>query len=144
MAWNLLENKKPLTGGKVDISAGARIRWRKLKRKHGEGYSEYAYVTIGSKAALALALKSEKHGLAVMFGSGEEAGKLAITVDNEKGKFVIKRTNGGDYTFTLSSDTVAGKLKPWFDTIELEKIEIVKTDPAKPYFGIINISEAVV
>jgi hypothetical protein len=143
MAWNLLENKKPLTGGKVDISAGARVRWRKLKRKHGEGYSEYAYIVVGAKAATALALKSEKHGLSVMFGTGEEAGKLAITVDNEKGGFIAKRTNGGDYSFTMSSETVAGKMKAAFDTIELEKIEIVKIDPSKPYFGIIDISAAV-
>jgi hypothetical protein len=141
MAFELLTNPTKTKSG-CDISLGASVRRRTLTRKTS-GKISFVVVNIGAMVAQSLSLTADTHRLAVMFGTGADKGKLAITVDNSAGQFTCRKTKTKTYTFTIPDAASAGRLKDDFATIELEKIEIVKLDPTNSIFGIIDISSAV-
>lgn len=77
-----------------------------------------------------------------MFGNGKEHGQLAMTVDNENGMFPAKRNKAGQYLLSISKKTADGVLELGFPTFYREKAELIKIDPQKPIFAIIDVKPA--
>jgi hypothetical protein len=142
MGYSVLINKVANTGA-PDFSSGVKVASRKMNvSKNGKAGAEYIQLTIGQKLAAGLHLSLDHHKLALMFGNGDEFGKMAMTVDNEKGMFSAKRNKKGQYLLSISKETAAGILLMGFETFYREKAELIKIDPAKPVFAIFDIEPA--
>ena len=144
MGYSVLINKTAMTGA-PDFAKGVKVASRKMTAtKNGRAGSEYIQLTIGKLLAAGLHLSLERHKLTLMFGNGEEFGELAMTVDNERGMFAAKRNKQGQYLLSISKETAAGLLHLEFDSFYREKVDLVKIDPAKPVFAIVDIAPALV
>lgn len=140
MGFEKLVNEKPAKANALDIADGARLQFRRLRR--GERETRFLMLTIGRQASRKLALQSENTKVHLLFGTGEDKGQLAITVDNTDGAFMAKRNKQYEYIVPIPMASVTGKVNVPFETIYCKTMEIKKLDPTKPVFGIIDISAA--
>ncbi len=146
MSFVVLVNVRSGPADEPDWEAGAKISARKLGRKaKGGGVNEVRYIqiTLGRKLASGMSLMQETHRLTLQFGTGNDAGKLALSVDNSSGEFPVKRDAQRRYRLSLNAATVADWLKLEFPVLFLPKVELVKLDQAKPVFAVLDVGKIV-
>lgn len=88
---------------------GVRFRARKVGSRHKSGeFKRYIELTIGKGLAAKLHLQGERSALRLMFGTGEDVGKIALTVDKSAGKFAVKARKNGTWVATINAATAEG------------------------------------
>lgn len=111
MTWTKLDNPKPgassLAKDAVKVVARAAMK-----------NSRFIIMKIGETAAQRGSFRAEKHKCHVMIGSGEDAGKLAIVLDDSAGKFEAKRKKDGRYELTIRASAAEGKFNLTFPPFE--------------------------
>jgi len=118
-------------GGKVPAD-GVRVTARYLGSRGGEGRTHYIRVQIGAGLAKGIALAREEHGLRVLFGTDEDAGKIRVSVDNEAGKFRAKRDKAGNFSFTINAATADGLFSLTFPEFSEARIEAIRPANGQP------------
>ena len=107
---------------------GVRVVARKLERKDKGKVTRWIQVTIGPKLARSLTLSDEKHGLRVLFGKDNDAGKVRICVDNSTGKFQTKRLKNGGYSFSINEMTAEGLFALDFESFDRANLEAIRPE----------------
>ena len=87
---------------------GVRLRPGKMTRKGGGDPTRYIRLTIGKDLARAASLTLPVHKLRLLFGTGDDAGKIMVAVDQERGRFSAKRSKAGDYALTINAASAEG------------------------------------
>lgn len=132
MAFENIECINPSAHVKAIPEDGVRVAARALKKKGGDGVTRYIRVTIGAALARQLSLTGDEHGLMVLFGRDNDAGKIKLSVDNTAGKFRAKRAKGGSYAFTINAATAEGLFALEFETFDRPHLEAVKPEAGGP------------
>ena len=88
-------------------NGGIRVKPRTFKSKHG--VKHWIEITIGEHLSRKICLSKPKHGMRVLFGTGEDAGKIAVAVDDEKGRFSAKKAkSSGRYVLSIGAASAEG------------------------------------
>ncbi len=126
----------PLDGVPRD---GIRFLPRKLGSRRNPGeFTRYIELTIGKGLATRLHLQGERSAMRLLFGTGEDAGKIAMTVDRTAGKFVVKARKNGTWTVTINAATADGLFALDFPAFCVEP-ELAAL-PGKPTFATCQVS----
>lgn len=100
MAWAKLENPKPSASS---LAPGVvKVRARELKVRGG-GTTRYVSIAVGSKLADQARFIAKEHRCHILLGSGADAGKAALQMDDQAGKFIAKRKAAGHYELTIKA-----------------------------------------
>ena len=92
-------------------STGLRISTRRApsgRGKEGQNDRRFIVVQIGAVLARRLKLIGEKSALRIMFGTGEDAGKIGLTVDQTAGRFKAHCNKAGAWLTNINAKTAAG------------------------------------
>lgn len=120
---------------------GVRLRPRKVAGRHAtSGRPGYIELNIGRGLAAKLHLSGDKSALRLMFGTGDDAGKIGLTVDKDSGRFPVKRNKRDVWTATINAATAEGLFALEFPPFCVEP-ELVSL-PGKPTFAVIRVTEA--
>lgn len=114
MAWVKLDNPKPNTGAAAVPPMVVRVRAREAPKR----LSRYIVVSIGYGLADKARFIGKEHRCHIMAGSGADDGKVAITMDDQTGKFTARRRADGRYEVTITAHAAAGKFSTAFPPFE--------------------------
>ena len=110
MTWVKLDNPKPCTGlGREAVRVVAR---------GGPRGSRTIFVKVGPDVARRGSFTRPDHKCHVLLGGGEDAGQLAIALDDSLGKFKAKRRADGRYEIAVSGTAAAGRFALIFAAFE--------------------------
>jgi hypothetical protein len=115
MAWTKLDNPKPSNSSINPLVVKVVGRAMKVK---GGAERRFAVIKMGSSLCDRARFISKEHRCHVMAGSAADAGKVAIAMDDQQGKFVAKRKADGRYEICLGEGAAAGKFSLTFPPFE--------------------------
>lgn len=121
MAFSEIECVKPVTGLDAVSDNGLRVAARRFTAKRG--LVRWIEIKLGAGLARQLALTQPQHKVRLLFGTGEDAGKILLAVDAEKGRFLAKRDKQGRYTIAISAASAEGLFAlefPVFSVVDAE------------------------
>lgn len=107
MAFAEIECVNPVANLDAVPPAGVRVRSRALGGRHG-GKVRYIEMTLGRALAAKLKLSGDKAGCRLLFGSDEDAGKIALNVDMTLGKFRARKLKNETWGLTINAATAEG------------------------------------
>lgn len=132
MAWETIEVVKPkVPGSGACPGDGVKICARSLGTRGG-GRVRYIHVTIGAELARSIALNQPEHRLLVLFGTGDDAGKIAVAVDGQIGRFLAKRNKSGAYAFAINAATADGLFALDFSAFTVARCEAIRPVNGQP------------
>jgi hypothetical protein len=132
MAWETIEAVKPQSASAVACpDDGVKVTSRSLGTRGG-GVARYISLTIGAKLARGIALGAPEHKLRLMFGTGDDAGKIAVSVDQEAGRFLAKRNKRGGYALTINAATAEGLFSLTFPAFTVSRCEAIRPTNGQP------------
>lgn len=143
MAFEDIEVVRPKAASKAQAPAGGiAVTACKVARRNGGGLNRYIRLTIGGGLARKISLTAPEHRLRLLFGTGEDAGKVRVTVDNEGGKFLAKRSKQGNYALTINSGTAKGLFALDFPAFVEDGIEALRPANGQPPHFVFKASAA--
>jgi hypothetical protein len=110
---------------------GVRVAARSVGQKGG-GLARFIRVTIGAKIASAIGLKNDLHQLKVAFGTGPDAGKIAVWPASEGGQFRAKRDKQNRYAFTINAQTADGMFALQFPAFVCDGLAPIRPHEGSP------------
>ena len=110
---------------------GLLVTPRRLGLRDG-GQTRYLRFAIGADLAKKISLTQAEHKLRVLFGTGSDAGKVQVSVDNSTGKFTAKRDKRGSYAFTMNAATAEGLFALEFPPLRIDRCEAVRPVNGQP------------
>ena len=119
---------------------GVCVTARKLGQRGG-GHARYLRLVVGAALAKAISLQQEHHTLRLLLGTGPDAGKLQISVDNAGGTFVAKRDKQGRYVITINAATADGLFAMEFPDFARSGLEAVRPQNGQPPHFVFKASE---
>lgn len=138
MAWEDIENETPI---KTHIPPNGLTVGTRAAGRQGK-LTRYIGVTIGANLAKAIALSQERHMLRLRFGTGDDSGKIAVNVDQQKGKFEAARQKSGSYRLTIRKNAAEGLFSVDFPVFVIEKVDVQPAKGSEPPFFVFEASEA--
>lgn len=140
MPWEMIENVRP-TAAKAALPAnGVALRCRAIafEKKRPAKWIE---LRIGPGLAEQLMLRpGTDHRLALFFGSGDRAGKLAVAIDATNGGFMAKQKKDGSWTASVNEQSCEGLFALDFAPIVL--VAEVRHETGQPPKAIIDLPDA--
>jgi hypothetical protein len=136
-ASNLLASPRPAVARQTGCGS-PRARWG----ARGGGVSRYLALAIGPELARKLSLHAPEHRVRLLFGSGPDAGKIMISVDNAGGRFAAKRTKPGGYWVTINEQTAEGLFALEFPPHSVRAVEAVRPVNGQPPHAVFKASAA--
>lgn len=130
MAWSEIECVKPVAGLDAVSDTGVRVKARKFKRRNG-AFAYWIELTLGRSLAKALKLPGElgnrdQAAVRLMFGMGEDAGKIGITCDVTQGKFMAKRSaKRGTWSIAIGAASCDGLFALEFPTFAVDQAAVL-------------------
>lgn len=142
MPFEAIVNIAPPKTSKIAVPAdGVLVRGRKIEFKRGKRPAHWIEILIGPQLAQKLCIdKLELCRLQIMFGTGVDAGKIAITLDAKHG-FEATRTKTGNHRVTVNQHSCAGLFALSFDTFTVPAVRVEHAH-AKPPLAVFKASEA--
>lgn len=135
MAFEMIEclNAAKPPASKVP-PAGIQAGVRKLGSRAGKEV-RYIRLQIGAQLAKAVSLTAETQKILLLFGSGEDAGKVRVAVPATGGAFAAKRDKSGCYVVTINTASAEGLFSLTFETFRIERCEPIRpTNGQSPHF----------
>lgn len=131
---------KPATSKRTVPPKGVAIMARRLGLRHG-GIARYIAVTVGPELARGISLTQPEHRVRLLIGSGGDAGKVQVSVDNAGGKFRAKRAKSGCYQITINAATADGRFALEFPAFT-ETCEAIRPQNGQPPHFVFHPSAA--
>lgn len=133
MAWNEIENLKPISGFDALSPKGVQVSARKMgSRKEGGGTTRYIRIRIGKDLAKAISMVGDHTALRLLLGSGAEAGQIGLTADLQRGKFRAKRAKDGSYALTINAASAEGRFALEFAPFAVLDVQVVRPPNLAP------------
>jgi len=114
MAWTRMNNPKPPAAGSLKPTH-VRVVSSSAARQ-----SRYIRVKIGADLARKASFALESHRCHLLLGGGEEAGQVAVAIDDKDGAFVAKRKADGRYEIAITARAAAGLFSLQFTQFDRE------------------------
>lgn len=132
MAFEEIERVGPVTGLNAVPPDGLRVSARRLGGRGGGGEVRYIKLDLGAQLARRLSLTQERHNLKLAFGTGEDAGKIMLSVDNADGRFVAARNKHGSYAATINAASADGLFSLSFPTFAVLDVSVSPSANGNP------------
>lgn len=116
MGWAKLINPKPPAPGSVKPT---QVRVVAMKSGKSDRY-HHIRVKVGADVARRGSFTKTEHRCHLLAGSGEDAGQLAIALDDLGGAFVAKRRVDGRYEIAVNARAAAGLFSLQFTQFDRE------------------------
>lgn len=113
---------------------GVRVNTRSLV-----GGQRWIAIVVGKDLAKASAFHMEKQKVRVLFGTGVDAGKIAVAVD-QSGDFVATRRRSGEYLISINGKSAKGRFCLNFPAFRVETCEAIKPQNGQPPKFIFRVS----
>ncbi len=114
MSWSRLNNPKPPAAGALKPTM-IRVVSSQAARQ-----SRYLRIKIGADLARRGSFTRGEHKCHLLAGSGDEAGQLAVVVDDSGGAFVARRKADGRYEIAVTARAAAGLFSVQFNQFDRE------------------------
>lgn len=142
MAFENIDCIKPTVAANPIPTDGVRVSSRKLRLKKQNRDARFIKIVIGASLARSLSLHQEDHNVRLLFGTGNDAGKIQISVDNTTGKFYAKRAKNGNYSLTINEATADGLFALEFEPFDRRNLEAIRPVNGQPRHVVFAASEA--
>ncbi len=142
MAFENIDCIKPVAVKNPVPLDGVTVSPRVLNLKKQGRTIRFIRLVIGSALARKLSLVQEVVNVRLLFGTGSDAGKIAISVDNAAGKFAAKRAKNGTYSLTINEDTADGLFAMEFEPFSRKGLEVVRPVDGRPVQVVFAASDA--
>jgi hypothetical protein len=143
MSWETIERVKPAYVPKVTVPAdGVAVSVRRLGGGGSKPEIRYIALKVGPKLASAARFTQLPQMVRLMFGAGADAGKIAVVIDQEAGKFAAKRQKNGSWQISLSARDAEGLFSLAFEPFEVKGIEAIRPENGKPPMFAFRASDA--
>jgi hypothetical protein len=133
MAWETIERAKPAY---VPQSAcpcdGVAVSVRRMGGGSRRTPVRYIVIKVGKALARSARFTQKPQNVRLMFGSGTDAGKVAVVIDQNAGKFVAKEQKNGDWMITMSARDAAGRFSLDFPAFDVKGIEAIRPENGQP------------
>lgn len=139
MGWEVIENVKP--SGKPDAVPPAGVR---VASRGCLGGKRYIALIVGRDLARSMGMAVEHYPVRLMFGSGSDAGKIAVALgpDNDRsGGFRAKLQKSGNYLITISQASAEGLLSVNFPELRETRCEVIRPENGGPRMFIFRASK---
>ena len=110
MAWAKIDNPKPNYSVASVPPMSVKVKAREAPKRG----NRYIQIAVGYALCDKARLLQKEHRVHILVGSGADAGKVAITLDDATGKFKAKRRADGRYEVVVSNLAAAGKFSTTF------------------------------
>lgn len=147
MSWESIENVKKTNSSLTVPSDGIRVTACALTTR-GKEPARYIKIVIGADLAKRLAIgvgggkAGDQAALRLLFGSGSDAGRIAISVDHETGNFIAKRDKIGRYALTINAASADGLFALTFPAFSVPHVEAVRPENGQPRRAVFKASDA--
>jgi hypothetical protein len=91
----------------------------------------YISVKVGKELAKAARFHLDQQRVRLMFGAGEDAGRIAVAVDMS-GDFLAKRQNSGEYNIVINRHTAENLFSLDFPPFTQERCEAIVPENGQP------------
>lgn len=108
---------------------GVRVNCRKLGTRNG-GSTSFINLRLGNQLAARLGLTGPEHAVELAFGSGNDAGKIAVM--RAEGGFVAKGKPGKPYAIAINRASADGLFAEDFPAFERGPLEVVAPERGGP------------
>lgn len=78
----------------------------------------------------------------LLFGSGGDAGKIAISVDHDTGNFIARRDKVGRWVLTINAASADGLFALDFPAFTVPHVEAVRPENGQPRRAVFKASDA--
>lgn len=131
MAFETIENVgKKTKGSGIPVPVnGVRVAARRMGRpaSRGGGTSSFIRLDVGPGLVKKLCWLGNAARVRLLFGTGTDAGKIGMEVDNSAGDFVARRSPKGDNWFlSIGSSAADGLFSLSFDTFVIDDVSVVE------------------
>lgn len=127
MGWETIENVKPPAATKPTVPPhGVVVSSRAVLNG-----LRYIAVRIGADLARAAKFHLPQQQVRLMFGSGADAGKIAVAVDMGGG-FLAKKQKSGAYQITINRAAADGLFNLNFPAFVIDRCEAIRPDNGQP------------
>jgi hypothetical protein len=140
MSFKQIVNEENSAGSAPSFENGARISYHELTPRGGGAPAKYVKIQLGKNTATALSFMSDKHNCRVMFGEKEDAGQIAVQVDNKDGDFPASRNKARVVSITIKGATAARLFNFGFKPVFLDKVDIVAL-PSSNKMAILQLAD---
>lgn len=143
MAFETIENVKPKYAAAPTVPPhGVLVTTRKAPTSPtGGGEARYITIRIGAALAKAARFHAEAQDVRLMFGSGSDAGKIAVAMQTGGG-FVAKRQKAGGYALTINRLAAADRFTLDFPPFTIPNVEAVVPQNGQPPMFVFKASAA--
>ncbi len=131
MAWETIEKIKPQYSKMACPPDGVAVSTRALAARSG-GLNRYIVIKVGKTLARAARFTQKPQRVRLMFGSGADAGKIAVVIDQQTGTFIAKEQGAGDWLITVSARDAAGLFSLNFPRFEIRAVEAIRPENGQP------------
>jgi hypothetical protein len=133
MSWESIENVTPSKDTTPPL--GLRVTSRALNITRGGkamGQTRFIKIAIGKELARKLSIAGDAIKLRLLFGIGEDLGKVKISVDATAGNFTAKKDAGGNYQLTINKASAAGRFALDFPPFTIPAVEALRPANGQP------------
>lgn len=107
----------------------------RVSSRHAQGRGKptrYISIQIGGGLAKKMVLLGEETALRLQFGSGRDAGKIAMSVDVTSGPFPARKQRSGAYHLTINAASAEGLFALEFPPFTVAEVEVVHRQGVPP------------
>jgi hypothetical protein len=132
MSWDVIDNVKPKYASAMKVpDNGVAVSARTLGARGGRKVKWIA-ITLGAETARKLSLLQPEVRVRLLLGGGNDAGKIAISVDATSGPFLAKRQKSGCYLIGINAASAAGLFGMTFERFTRAPLEVVRPVNGQP------------
>ena len=104
------------------------------------GKLPFIRLTIGPGLARQSGMNNPTHKICLAFGTGSDAGKIQVSVNDADGMFIAKCSKAGNYALTINKDTADGLFAVVFPKYTIDHIEAIRPDNGNPRYFVFKAS----
>jgi hypothetical protein len=142
MAFENIDCIKPTAAANPIPIDGVRVSPRVINLKKAGRTIRFIRIVIGSGLARKLSLHQDNHNVRLLFGTGNDAGKIKILVDNTSGKFAANKAKKGSYSLTINEDTADGLFSMEFEPFDRKNLEAIRPVDGRPMHVVFAATDA--
>lgn len=130
MSFEVIENMNPSPAKEVTPVDGLRIYARTAPARKGSTKPGTYYMTVqlGLGLARRLAFHKDQHNVQILLGTGRDAGKMQIALDQTAGQFYARKRKIGQYCVTIKGASMDGLFARAFPPLIIAHVETVKSE----------------
>lgn len=128
MGWEAIENVKPVYSKSSVPADGVLVKTRRAMND-----IRFIEVKVGGVLAKRARFHADEHKIRLLFGTGPDAGKIAVSLDQQNGTFLARKGRRNDvYTLTINRAAAEGLFSLEFEPFTVSNVEALRPENGQP------------